>query len=316
MAKHAPGLKSKKAIRSLIEGDLVKALGSRKVSDIRRRNLIEAIEAKAEIAPRQSGHLLVCARKMLDYAVDRNFIPANPLAGLRPSSITVNGKCDPLRQVARARFLDPDEVRAFWSSVETCGLHRLTALALRLVLVTGQRQGEVSGMHVKEIAGTTWTIPAARRGKTDTAHKVHLTKSALEIIEAAKGEVARLSDRRMEAASGHMLEAWPGKAVSNAALARAVGRAAGGAWAKDVPQWGDWTPHDLRRTMRTGLSACGVRADIAELTIGHVKTGIVAVYDQHGFEAERRAALEAWESRLLAIVAGKGPDQVEAGKVV
>lgn len=314
--RHATGLKSEKAIRSLIEGDLVKALGPRKVSDIRRRHVIEVIEAKAEAAPRQAAHLLVYARKMLDYAVDRDFIPANPLAGLRPSSITVKGKRDPLRQVARARVLDPDEIRTFWYAVETCGLHLLTALALKLVLVTGQRPGEVAGMHLDEIAGTTWTIPAARRGKTDSAHSVHLTRTALTIIAAARAEVARLADRRTAPASGHIFEAWPGRAVSNAALARAVDRMAGALGAKDVPPWGRWTPHDLRRTMRTGLSACRVRPDVAELTIGHVKTGIVAVYDQHGFEAERRVALEAWEARLLSIVAGKDPDQIEGGNVV
>lgn len=314
--RHATGLKSEKAIRSLIDGDLVRALGPRKVSDIRRRHVIEVIEAKAEAAPRQAGHLLVYARKMLDYAVDRDFIPANPLAGLKPSSITVKGKRDPLRQIARARVLDPEEIRAFWSAVETCGLHRLTALALKLVLVTGQRPGEVAGMHLDEMAGTTWTIPAARRGKTDTAHTVHLTKTALAIIADAKAEVARLAHRRTVPASGHIFEAWPGKAVSNAALAKSVDRMAGTLGAKDVPPWGRWTPHDLRRTMRTGLSACRVRPDIAEMVIGHTKKGIVATYDQHGFEAERRAALKAWEARLLSITAGRDPDLVGARNVV
>lgn len=314
--RHATGLKSEKAIRSLIVGDLIKALGSRKVSDIRRRHVIEVIEAKAENAPRQAGHLLVYARKMLDFAVDRDFIPANPLAGLKPSSITVKGKRDPLRQVARARVLDPDEIRAFWSNVETCGLHLLTALALKLVLVTGQRPGEVAGMHPREIAGNIWTIPAARRGKTETAHSVYLTPTALAIIADAQAEVARLADRRTVPASGHIFEAWPGKPVNNSALARAVDRMAQALGAKDVPPWGRWTPHDLRRTMRTGLSACRVRPDIAEMTIGHVKQGIIAVYDQHGFEAERRAALEAWEARLLAIVDGRDPDRAEADNVV
>jgi integrase len=316
LTRHASGLKSEKAIRSLIEGDLVKALGARKVSDIRRRHVIEVIEAKAETAPRQAGHLLVYSRKMLDFAVDRDFIPANPLAGLRPSSITVKGKRDPLRQVARARVLDAEELRSFWQAAETCGMHRLTALALKLVLVTGQRPGEVAGMHLSEIAGNVWTIPAARRGKTDTAHDVHLTGTALALIEEAKAEVERLQARRIVKSTGHIFESWPGKPVNNAALARAVERAAAALGAKDVPPWGRWTPHDLRRTMRTGLSACRVRPDIAELVIGHTKQGIVAVYDRHGFDAERKAALEAWEARLLRIVAGIDPDQAEAGNVV
>ncbi len=314
--RHASGLKSEKAIRSLIEGDLVRALGLKKVSDVRRRHVIEVIEAKAETAPRQAGHLLVYSRKMLDYAVDRDFIPANPLAGLKPASITVKGKRDPLRQVARGRILDQDEMRTFWTAAETCGMHRLTSLALKLVLVTGQRPGEVAGMHTDEIDGTVWTIPAARRGKTNTSHTVHLTATALSLIEAAKAELARLKDRRTVKPSGHLFEAWPGKPVNNAALARAVERTAGALGAKDVQPWGRWTPHDLRRSMRTGLSACRIRPDIAEMVIGHTTKGIVATYDRHGFEAERRAALEAWEGRLVQIVAGIDPDRAEAGNVV
>lgn len=314
--RHASGLKSERAIRSLIEGDLIKALGPKKVSDIRRRHVIEVIEAKAETAPRQAGHLLIYARKLMDYAVDRDFIPANPLAGLKPGSITVKGRRDPLKQMARGRILDKDEMHTFWIAAETCGMHRLTALALKLVLVTGQRPGEVAGMHLEEIDGTVWTIPAARRGKTDTSHTVYLTATALDVIEAAKAELARLKDRRTVKPTGHIFEAWPGKPVNNTALARAVERMAGALGAKDVQPWGRWTPHDLRRTMRTGLSASRIRPDIAEMVIGHTKKGIVATYDRHGFESERRAALEAWEVRLVQIIAGADPDRAEADNVV
>ena len=50
-------------------------MGPRKVSDIRRRQVIEVIEAKAETAPRQAEHLIVYSRKMLDFAGNRDFIP-------------------------------------------------------------------------------------------------------------------------------------------------------------------------------------------------------------------------------------------------
>lgn len=96
---------------------------------------------------------------MLDHAVDRDFIPANPGAGLKPGSITVNRRRDPLRQVARGRILDLGETRTVWMAAETCGMHRLTALALKLALVSGQRPGEVAGMHEAEMEGNVWTIP-------------------------------------------------------------------------------------------------------------------------------------------------------------
>jgi len=314
--KHAAGLKSEQAIRALIGGDLVKAIGHMKVTDVRRRDVIEAVEAKAINTPRQAAILLAYSRKLMDYATDRDIIPANPLAGLKPSAIKVKGKRDPLKAVARGRILDADEMRDFWTNAETSGLHKITALALKLVLVTGQRPGEVAGMHEREIDGRLWTIPASRRGKTDTTQTVHLTDTAMEIIEDARQEVERLKIRRKTPPSGFIFEASPGKAIGNAALARAVERAHDALGAKLVEPWGRWTPHDLRRTMRTGLSACKVRPDIAELCIGHTKRGIVAVYDQHAFDDERRAALEAWERRLMAIVAGNDPDAASADNVI
>lgn len=314
--RHASGLASEGAIRGYINNDLLPALGHMKVSDLRRRDVIEVIEAKAEKTPRAAAQVLLYARRLLDYATDRDHIRANPLAGLKPSSITVKGKRDPLRAVVRGRVLDDDEIRSFWQGIEGPGFHRLTALALKLVLVTGQRPGEVAGMREEELKGRWWTIPAARRGKTDTAHTVYLTDTALQIIAEAKVEIERLTPRRGEPWQGFIFEARPGAPITNAALCRAVDRQAAALGAKDCPQWGRWTPHDLRRTMRTGLSAARIRPDIAELTIGHTKRGIVAVYDRHSFDAERQAAFEAWEARLQRIIAGQDPDAVEGDNVV
>lgn len=306
--KHASGLKSERAIRGYMVNDLVPAIGSMKVSDVRRRDVIEVIERKATATPRAAAQLLLYARRMMDFATDRDLIPANPLAGLKPSAITVRGRRDPLKSVARGRVLDADEIRTFWATVETCGLHKLTALALKLVLVTGQRPGEVAGMHVSEIEGCKWTIPASRRGKTDTSHNVHLTDAALAIIADAKVEIDRLNKRRSVPWRGFVFEAVPGSPITSSAICRAVERQHVALGAKDVKPWGRWTPHDLRRTMRTALSACKVRPDIAEMTIGHTKRGITAVYDQHGFDDERRAALEVWERRLKALTKGQDPD--------
>jgi integrase len=60
-----------------------------------------------------------------------------------------------------------------------------------------------------------------------------------------------------------------------------------------------WTLHDLRRTARSLMSRAGVAADIAERVLGHVIPGVRGVYDRHGYEAEKREALE----RLAALVA-------------
>ncbi len=67
-----------------------------------------------------------------------------------------------------------------------------------------------------------------------------------------------------------------------------------------------WTPHDLRRTVATGMS----RLKIGQIVIGHVlnhrsvtKASLTQqVYDQHDFTSEKKEALEAWAKHLAAIV--------------
>jgi integrase len=64
----------------------------------------------------------------------------------------------------------------------------------------------------------------------------------------------------------------------------------------------NFTLHDIRRTVRTRLSALRIPEQIAELVIGHAKRGLVRVYDQHKYADEVREALEAWNAKLEAIV--------------
>jgi integrase len=71
-----------------------------------------------------------------------------------------------------------------------------------------------------------------------------------------------------------------------------------------------WRLHDLRRSMRTNLSALAILPVVAELMIGHRQRGIAAVYDLHVYEAEQRAGFEAWCRRLLSIVAPPIEDNV------
>jgi hypothetical protein len=59
--------------------------------------------------------------------------------------------------------------------------------------------------------------------------------------------------------------------------------------------------HDVRRSVRTKLSALRVQTEIAEMVIGHGKKGLARIYDQHHFEPEMRHALELWAAELGSI---------------
>jgi integrase len=72
-----------------------------------------------------------------------------------------------------------------------------------------------------------------------------------------------------------------------------------------------WKFHDLRRTMRTHLSALPIEDRVREQMIAHAQPGLHKVYDLHRYEAEKRRGFELWEARLSSIVAPP-PDNIVA----
>jgi integrase len=62
-----------------------------------------------------------------------------------------------------------------------------------------------------------------------------------------------------------------------------------------------FTPHDLRRTGRTGLAKLGVSKDVAERVLNHAREGMEGVYDVHDYLEEKRAALRTWEGYLSSL---------------
>ena len=70
-------------------------------------------------------------------------------------------------------------------------------------------------------------------------------------------------------------------------------------WLTDID---DWNPHDLRRTVRTGLSRLGCPTDIAEAVLGHSKKGIEGTYNLHNDEAEGAEWLQKWSDYMEKLI--------------
>ena len=64
----------------------------------------------------------------------------------------------------------------------------------------------------------------------------------------------------------------------------------------------NWTNHDLRRVVRSGLSALRIPHNVAEAVLAHKPPGIVGTYDTHEYRDEKAEALEAWAQHLASIV--------------
>lgn len=67
----------------------------------------------------------------------------------------------------------------------------------------------------------------------------------------------------------------------------------------DIP---NWTPHDLRRTVRTGLARKKCPSGVAEAVLGHTKEGINGTYDLHSYEDECRVWLQKWADHLDSLM--------------
>lgn len=273
-------LQSGPSIRGAFAKHVIPAIGGKKLADVRRGDVFELVERLAAKHPRQAAKLLGYIKRMFVWAEDKGIIEGNPTVTLKPRNIN-----EAMKPRIRARVLTDAEIRQLWNDAR--GMSRPMWCALRFVLLTGQRPGEVLQAEKSEVRGKIWTIPAAHRGKTRTDHAVPLTKTARALIKEAGGE--------------QFLFEYDGAAMTTPAMARAVSRRK--YFLSDDPE-APWRPHDLRRTMRTRLAKAKIPPHIAELAVGHTKKGIVAVYDQARYADEIRHAMETWERSLLRIVTG------------
>jgi integrase len=66
-----------------------------------------------------------------------------------------------------------------------------------------------------------------------------------------------------------------------------------------------FTPHDLRRTAASHMASLGISRFTISRVLNHVEKSVTATYDRHSYDAEKRAALDAWAARLEEIIAGK-----------
>ena len=59
-----------------------------------------------------------------------------------------------------------------------------------------------------------------------------------------------------------------------------------------------WSPHDLRRTVRTGLARLGCPNEVGEAILGHSKKGIEGTYNLHTYDKECKIWLQKWADYL------------------
>ena len=236
---------------------------------------------KRKSGPVAANRLRAEARSCWTWAVKRGTLTVNPWSATpRPLA----------RETPRERVLTDAELAALYSAAGT--MAEPFDVLIRMLILTGQRRGEVAGMRWAELAleVAEWRLPGSRT-KNRQAHVVPLPPIAVELLRSVKrreGSAVVFEGPRQTSVSGF------GKAKSRLDKAMPAGSA-------------PWTVHDIRRTVATGLQRLGIRLEVTEALLNHVsgsRSGIVGVYQRHAWVTEKRAALDGWANHVLAAAAG------------
>ncbi len=299
----------------ILNKDVLPAWGTRKAKDIRRRDVILLLDTIVERgAPIGANRTLGVIRRMFNFAISRDLLDTTPVAMVRP----------PAKENQRERVLSPEEIRIFWKGLDEGPISPGICLALKLQLVTAQRKGESIGAALSEFdleEEKVWIIPP-ERSKNGKTHRVPLTPLAVTLIEQARAvarqdEIARAKNLPgAEAREPKWLFPSPRGDVPvkpqavNQALYRAcmpIDERPKAARLSKKPAIGltGIVPHDLRRTAASNMAALGINRLVISKILNHVENSVTAIYDRHGYDAEKRHALEAWAAHLEGILSGK-----------
>ena len=275
--------KSFDAVRGVVRRELLPAWGHRPITDIRRADILELTDGIVDRgAPTMAKRVHAYVHRLFRWCVGRGILEVNPAADLpRPGP----------KEKARERVLSDDELVAVWRAAAQLPW---AGAATQLLILTGARRSEIGDLRWSEIDGDTIRLPGTRT-KSGLPHNIPLSAPARALLEQAP----RIEGCEFvfSPTGRGPLNSW-GKAKRRIDLDAEIAA---------------WRLHDLRRTVATGLQKLGVGLQVIESALGHVsgsRAGIVGVYQRHSFDAEKRAALEAWGAHVMGLLEGRQPGVV------
>ena len=231
------------------------------------------------------------------WAIGQGLAETNPVVG------TVKAG----EERSRERVLAAAELAAVWRGSRTDEHSRI----VQLLLLTGQRRGEIAGMRWRELdfERGQWSLPPERT-KNGRRHDVPLSAQAANLLRT----IERRGDRELLFGKAEgPFSGWglPKRRLdARIARQRAEQRLGRPLAAGEKPSADDalvpWTLHDLRRTVVTGMNELGIQPHIVEAVVNHIsgrgKAGVAGVYNRATYAAEKRMALQAWADHLDQIL--------------
>jgi integrase len=259
--------KHAREVARIVRHDILPMLGDRSLSLTTRDDWVTLVTATRARSPAMAAAIYRIISAFTNFAEAAGWIEVAPLPRRGAAVLAPPPK-------SRDRVLTDDELVKVWHGADHLGV-RGRAL-VRLLILTGARLREVARLRPSEIdvALAIWKLPATR-AKNNRAYTIRLCPLALSELDACQ----------CKPITGAFSE-----------LKRALDETSGVT---------GWVLHDLRRTVRTGLSRLGTPREVAEAAVNHVgaRSGLVGVYDRHDYADEILAALQRWQSHVAALVA-------------
>ncbi len=282
LTEHASRKRTEKDDRSMVERIIRPQLGSRKVASITFAD-IDALHRKATTAngPYAANRLVALLSKMFSLAIRWEMRPDNPAKGVERNA-----------EERRYRYLSGDDLRRL---TEALAVHpsQIAANAVRLLLLTGARRGEVlsATWDQFDLEAGTWTKPSSHT-KQKREHRVPISAPARQLLAEMKDKAeCRAKERGREPSSYAFPARVGGGPMTDIKTAWAA--LCKGAELRGV------RVHDLRHTYASVLASAGLSLPVIGALLGHTQPGTTARY-AHLFDDPLRAATE----RAAALITG------------
>jgi integrase len=242
---------------------------------------------------RMARMIFSSVRQMFRFAVDRDVIESDPSANIRKAKIGS-------KEVERERVLSEDEIRELVRKLPDANLLHTTECAIWIMLSTLCRVGELIKARWEhlDLESGTWRIPP-ENSKNTKPHLVNLSDFAAQqfrrLVRLKESEQWIFPNR---ANTAHVCD----KTITIQVKGRQTDKIhSNRSQANDalLLPGGNWTPHDLRRTGATMMTALGVLPEIAERCLNHTEENkMKRTYQRHSYENEKRAAWQLLGERL------------------
>lgn len=272
-----------KQVETFLEDDVFKYIGGLPIKSVTSAHLLEIVK-RVEKRGAETVALMIrqhCSA-IFRYAVSTLRAGIDPAAALRGAIKRP--------KVKHHKPLPPADIPNLLKKLDTWGGLRATEIAMRLLLLTFVRPGELRGAKWDEfdLDEALWRIPAERM-KMREAHVVPLSEQAVALLRElykVTGTEAHLFPNQRR----------PKSYMSITTLNRALER---------LGYQGKFSSHGFRAAASTLLNEMGWRPDVIERQLAHKERNKVrASYNRAEYMPERAKMMQAWADYLDALAAG------------